>query len=80
MQGLAHICPRICNCYNLNKVNSERQRFIMAIRERHISVDQFQEIVAAPENQGCNLDLVEGIVIEMSKPKLLHCRIGQPCI
>ncbi|MCY4248088.1 MAG: hypothetical protein OXE95_11015 [Chloroflexi bacterium] len=52
----------------------------MAIRERHISVDQFQEIVAAPENQGCNLDLVEGIVIEMSKPKLLHCRIGQPCI
>ena len=44
----------------------------MAIRERFISVDRFKEIVEAPENQDCNLELVEGIVIEMSKPSLLH--------
>ena len=44
----------------------------MAIRERFISVDRFQEIVEAPENYDCNLELVEGVVIEMSKPKRLH--------
>ncbi len=44
----------------------------MAIRERFISADHFQEIVDAPENQDCNLELVEGVVVEMPKPKRLH--------
>ncbi|MXX83221.1 MAG: Uma2 family endonuclease [Chloroflexi bacterium] len=58
--------------YNEASMYGERQRFTMAIRERFVSVEQFQEIVEAPENQDCNLELVEGVVIEMSKPKLLH--------
>ena len=44
----------------------------MAIRERFISVERFEEIVEAPENYDRNLELVDGVVIEMSKPNRIH--------
>ncbi len=42
------------------------------VRERYISVDEFLEIADSPKYADCNSELVEGRVIEMSRPKLLH--------
>ncbi|MDE2776212.1 MAG: Uma2 family endonuclease [Chloroflexota bacterium] len=44
----------------------------MAIQEQFISADRFQDFVDAPEYQDCVLELVEGIIINMPKPKLKH--------
>lgn len=44
----------------------------MAIQEQFISADRFQDLVDAPEYQDCVLELVEGIIIEMPKPKRIH--------
>ncbi len=44
----------------------------MAIQEQFISADRFFELADAPEYQDRVLELVEGIIIEMSKPKRIH--------
>lgn len=44
----------------------------MAIREQFISADRFQDLVDAPEYQDRVLELVEGVIIEMPKPKRIH--------
>ena len=44
----------------------------MAVQEQFISADRFQDLVDAPEYQDCVLELVEGVLIEMSKPKRIH--------
>ncbi|MCE2470458.1 MAG: Uma2 family endonuclease [Anaerolineae bacterium] len=44
----------------------------MVIQENFISADRFQDLVDAPEYQDCVLELVEGVLIEMSKPKRIH--------
>jgi len=44
----------------------------MAIQEQFISADRFQDLVDAPEYQDCVLELVEGVLVEMSKPKRIH--------
>ena len=44
----------------------------MAIREQFISADRFQDMVDAPEYQDRVLELVEGVIIEMPRPKRIH--------
>lgn len=44
----------------------------MAIREQFISADRFQDLVDAPEYQDRVVELVEGIIIDMPKPKRIH--------
>lgn len=44
----------------------------MAIREQYISADRFQDLVDAPEYQDRVLELVEGVIIDMPKPKRIH--------
>ena len=44
----------------------------MAIQQQFISADRFQELVDAPEYQDCFLELVEGVIVEMPKPKRIH--------
>lgn len=44
----------------------------MAIQEQFITVDLFQDLVDAPEYQDRVLELVEGEIIEMPKPKRIH--------
>ncbi|MCY4062660.1 MAG: Uma2 family endonuclease [Chloroflexi bacterium] len=44
----------------------------MAIREQFISADRFLDLVDAPEYQDRVLELVEGVIIEMPKPKRIH--------
>lgn len=44
----------------------------MAIREQYISAEHFQDLVDAPEYQDRVLELVEGVIIEMPKPKRIH--------
>ena len=44
----------------------------MAIQEQFITADRFQDLVDAPEYQDRVLDLVEGVIVEMPKPKRIH--------
>jgi Uma2 family endonuclease len=44
----------------------------MAIQEQFISADHFLELVDAPEYQDRVLELVEGALVEMSKPTWKH--------
>jgi len=44
----------------------------MAIQEQYISAERFQDLVDAPEYQDRVLELVEGVIIEMPKPKRIH--------
>ncbi len=44
----------------------------MAIQEQFISADRFLELADAPEYQDRVLDLVEGVIIEMPRPKRIH--------
>ncbi len=44
----------------------------MAIQEQFISADRFQDLVDAPEYQDRVLELVEGVIIDMPKPKRIH--------
>lgn len=44
----------------------------MAIQEQFISADRFQDLVDAPEYQDRVLELVEGVIIEMPRPKRIH--------
>ncbi len=44
----------------------------MAIKEQFISADRFQDLVDAPEYQDRVLELVQGVIVEMSKPKRIH--------
>lgn len=44
----------------------------MAIQEQFISADCFLELVDAPEYQDHVLELVEGVIIDMPKPKRIH--------
>ena len=44
----------------------------MAVKQQNITADRFLEIVEQPQNQDRLLELVEGIIIEMSKPKRIH--------
>lgn len=44
----------------------------MIIQEQFISADQFQDLADAPEYQDRVLELVEGVIIDMPKPKRIH--------
>lgn len=44
----------------------------MAIQEQFISAERFQEFVDAPEYQDRVLELVEGAIVEMSRPSRQH--------
>ena len=44
----------------------------MAIAQRFITAERFFELVDLPEYLDCNLELVEGHLVEMSKPKRRH--------
>ena len=44
----------------------------MAIQEQFINVERFQDLVDAPEYQDRVLELVQGVIIEMPKPKRIH--------
>ena len=44
----------------------------MALKEQFISADRFQDLVDAPEYQDSVLELVDGVIVEMSKPKRIH--------
>lgn len=44
----------------------------MAIQEQFISADRFLELVDAPEYQDRVLELVEGVIVDMPKPKRIH--------
>ncbi len=44
----------------------------MAIQEHLISADRFLELADAPEYQDRVLELVEGVIIDMPKPKRIH--------
>ncbi len=44
----------------------------MIVKEQFISADRFLELVEQPEYQDRVLELVEGVVVEMSKPKRIH--------
>ena len=44
----------------------------MAVKQQNITADRFLEIVDQPQNQDRVLELVEGIIIEMSKPTRIH--------
>ena len=44
----------------------------MAIQEQFISADRFFELAEAPEYQDRVLELVEGVIIEMPRPKRIH--------
>ena len=44
----------------------------MAIQEQFISADRFQDLVDAPEYQDRVLELVEGAIVEIPKPKRIH--------
>lgn len=47
----------------------------MAVQQQYITADRFLEIVEQPQNQDCVLELVEGVVVEMSKPTAGHGEI-----
>lgn len=53
---------------------------VIAEQEKHITVEQFWEFVALPENQGRRFELDEGVIIEMppSRPinSIVAMRIG----
>ncbi len=44
----------------------------MVIQEQTITADRFYEIVEQPEYQDRVMELVEGAIVEMSKPKRIH--------
>ncbi len=44
----------------------------MAIQENFISADRFQDLVDAPEYNDCVLELVDRILVKMSKPTRIH--------
>lgn len=44
----------------------------MVLQERTITADRFLEIVEQPQNQDRVMELVEGVVVEMSKPTWKH--------
>lgn len=44
----------------------------MAVQQQYITADRFLEIVEQPQNQDRVLELVEGVVVEMSKPTAGH--------
>lgn len=49
-----------------------RPRTLSPPAETTISADEFLELSNSPEYADCNSELVEGRVIEMTRPKLLH--------
>lgn len=50
----------------------KRLRLNMAIQEQFISADRFRDLADAPEYQDRVLELVEGVLVEMSKPTRKH--------
>jgi Uma2 family endonuclease len=44
----------------------------MVLREQYISADRFQDLVDAPEYQDRVLELVNGELVDMPKPKRIH--------
>ncbi len=44
----------------------------MAVQERYMSADTFADLVELPEYQDRVLELVEGVIIDMPKPKRIH--------
>ncbi len=44
----------------------------MVIQEQTITADRFYEITEQPEYQDRVMELVEGVLVEMSKPKRIH--------
>ncbi len=44
----------------------------MAVQERYMSADTFADLVELPEYQDRVLELVQGVIIDMPKPKRIH--------